>query len=76
MVFTCASWETGRGEERVKQPTDPIRESTQARWEMGGKGVFCCIVLSFLALVPSFPFCTAWSLRWGISGLTPSDPFC
>eukprot|EP00955_Chlamydomonas_euryale_P028156 296742-Chlamydomonas_euryale.AAC.2 len=27
------------------------------------------------ALVPSFPFRTWGSLRWGMSGLTPSDPF-
>eukprot|EP00955_Chlamydomonas_euryale_P034962 349932-Chlamydomonas_euryale.AAC.11 len=30
MAFNCASWETGRGEERGKQPTNPIRESRQA----------------------------------------------
>eukprot|EP00955_Chlamydomonas_euryale_P039139 351309-Chlamydomonas_euryale.AAC.7 len=29
----------------------------------------------FPALVPSFPFRTWRSLRWGMSGLTPSDPF-
>eukprot|EP00955_Chlamydomonas_euryale_P113732 366230-Chlamydomonas_euryale.AAC.13 len=28
----------------------------------------------FPALVPSFPFRTWRSLRWGMSGLTPSDP--
>eukprot|EP00955_Chlamydomonas_euryale_P081728 363620-Chlamydomonas_euryale.AAC.9 len=30
----------------------------------------------FPAFVPSFPFCTWRSLRWRMSGLTPSDPFC
>eukprot|EP00955_Chlamydomonas_euryale_P100010 365254-Chlamydomonas_euryale.AAC.2 len=29
----------------------------------------------FPALVPSFPFRTWRSSRWGMSGLTPSDPF-
>eukprot|EP00955_Chlamydomonas_euryale_P010272 110202-Chlamydomonas_euryale.AAC.1 len=29
----------------------------------------------FRPFVPSFPFCTWRSLRWGMSGLTPSDPF-
>eukprot|EP00955_Chlamydomonas_euryale_P050692 354629-Chlamydomonas_euryale.AAC.3 len=36
---------------------------------------FVPLFVHFPALVPSIPFCTWRSLRWGMSGLTPSDPF-
>eukprot|EP00955_Chlamydomonas_euryale_P108713 365869-Chlamydomonas_euryale.AAC.7 len=36
---------------------------------------FVPLFVPFPALVPSFTFCAWRSLRWDMSGLTPSDPF-